>query len=166
MTPKIEGIIASKAPILTEEQAAARIAQELSIPVGARSVNILSFCYTRPNGNATVASTSLAMSPLFLFKDEEFLYLADTENKFAFPLSGLKAIRPVDKARFFGKESSAETPYEVCFVSELSRKLEDVTVPLLYRLEAQTEKETYEIYFPDRDLSAFEAQTGLTAEEK
>ncbi|MBQ4323989.1 MAG: hypothetical protein IJC19_08610 [Clostridia bacterium] len=155
------------------EQISKDIEHELGVPADAKTVDILVFFYKIKNGEPVAKETSpLAMSPytnleFSLFKDEDNLYLADLESKYAFPLESLKGIRTVKKSIFiplWNKDTPFDRePYKIYKLA--ANQFGQIKVKPFHILEAEINGETYGIYFPSYECPTFEAMTGLKAEQ-
>ncbi len=83
------------------ESVASAIYKELAVPDDAKDVDILFFFYKVKNGEIKLVEKTIAtqyFNPEFkIFTDEENLYLANLEGKYAFPLSSIKKLHTVKK---------------------------------------------------------------------
>ena len=84
------------------EGTASAIYKELSVPNDAKEIDILSFFYKIKDGEIKVHEKGMQvfqyLNPEFkIFSDEENLYLANLEGKYAFPLSSIKKLHTVKK---------------------------------------------------------------------
>ena len=101
----------SKAVLETEESTrtfchlegtTSAIYQELSVPDDAKTIDILSFYYKIKDGKIKLQGKGLQTTQYFnpefrIFTDDENLYLANLEGKYAFPLSSITKIHTVKK---------------------------------------------------------------------
>lgn len=84
------------------ENTANAVFAELAVPPDAKEVDVLSFFYKMKDGEVKVCEKGVQITQYFnpvykLFFDSEYLYLANLEGKYAFPLSTIVGIRPVKK---------------------------------------------------------------------
>ena len=84
------------------EGTANAIYKELSVPDDAKDIDILSFFYKVKDGEIKVQEKGMQVSQYFnpefkVFTDEENLYFANLEGKYAFPLSSIVKIHTVKK---------------------------------------------------------------------
>lgn len=78
------------------------IYQELSVPGDAKTIDILFFFYKIKDGEIKVQEKGLQIAQYMncefkIFADDENLYLANLEGKYAFPLSSIRKIHTVKK---------------------------------------------------------------------
>ena len=145
---------------------------ELAVPPDAKEVDILNFFYKVKNGEIKVQENSAVIAPYFnpivrIFADSENLYLANMDGKYAFPLSGLKAITTVKKkirVESWNKEDDLDS--EKYRQYKLTTDEYDCFYCKSYHiLELDLSGEQWGIWFPCYELPAFEQLTGLTATE-
>lgn len=84
------------------EGTASAIYKELSVPDDAKDIDILSFFYKVKDGEIKVQEKGMQVFQYFnpefkIFADEENLYFANLEGKYAFPLSSIVKIHTVKK---------------------------------------------------------------------
>ena len=75
---------------------------ELSVPFDAKEVDILLFFYKEKNGNIKVTTRGMQITEYFnpvfkIFTDNEHLYLANLDGKYAFPLSSIVKMHTIKK---------------------------------------------------------------------
>lgn len=153
------------------ETIATNIRAEFAVPADALTVDVLSFSYKIKNGKPIVKEKALQLTPYINFEfkafaDQEHVFLADLESKYAFALSELRAIRTVKKhisVMFWNKEEEMNKggykPYKLW-----EDKYGCANMKTYHVLELEHEGEIWGIYFPCYELPIFEKLTGLTAE--
>lgn len=154
------------------DEVAREIQREFGVPEEAIEVEVLSFRYKQYQGNLLLQKPSdpdEADYDNFVFDAfvrDGALYLADTEDCYCLPLSAFRAIRRVDKpilvSDWFkdGDHNKGEyKPYGLTMDEEFR-----VTVPFYYILEMEYENETWGIWIPCYELTAFETLTGIKGE--
>lgn len=148
---------------------AGNIYAELNVPPDAMEVDILNLNYVIKKGavkprTKRFEGTAWCNVVMNAFTDSENLYLANMSGKFCFPLSSLRKIHSVKKRILLPEwtkdEEITDKKVELCI--EHSGV---VRVKKYYILELEHNGEAWGIYFPNYELSAIEALTGLTAEE-
>ena len=144
----------------------------LGIPEDAENLDVIAFNYVIKDGAPlAVASGEDAMFAHFncsmmAFSDDGNLYLASTEEKYAFPRASLKAIRRVDESIAL-PDWNKDTAPTVGIYKQFGMSVDNldrITVPHYYILELEKNGEAWGIYFPLYELSVFEKLTGLKAE--
>lgn len=145
---------------------------QFGIPERFETVDVLSFKYKNKNGE-TVPKTGL--DSIFdnyeykAYKEDGFFFLADLDNKYAFPLSELKKIHTVKKNAKVS-DWHKEFPHNKGenklnnFFEDLFNEENVVSIKKYHILELEHNGESWGIYFPTYELVAFEKLTGLTAE--
>ena len=159
--------------------AASEIFAELRVPKTAKSVDVVGFKYRekrgriRPRGRGGV--NGVTVYPLFTFKgyvkDDALCFACTDEGVYAVPLSGIRAIRTVDKRLYLpcwtkGASLAHEKykPYKLKTVR--GRVDENLRVGWYHVLEFVHNGETWGIWFPNYELPFFEKATGLKADEE
>lgn len=148
------------------------IYSELDVPETAETVDILAFTYKIKDGEPKAKETGFNPTPYInvefkAFIESDKLILADLENKYAFPLSSLKAIHKENKhisALGWNKE---EDPKKGKY-KEYKLGVDDygcVHFKPYYILEVLHNGESWGVYFPSYELTAFTELTGLTPQE-
>lgn len=150
----------------------ANIFSELSVPLDAKAVDIISFTYKIKNGKIKPCEKGFELSPYCnyeyrIFKDAENLYLANLDEKYAISLSSLKAIHTVKKnvtVPLWNKDEEYNKGiYKRYKIRE--GKYGDITFKSYHILEFEHCREVWGIYFPNYELPVFEEITGLRAEK-
>ena len=147
------------------------IYSELSVPVAAKEVDILSFFYKVKDGKIKVKQNGLQTAQYFnsthkIYVENGKFYMVNLEAKNEFPLSSLRAIRTVNK-RVVVDEWYKEEPFNKGIYKPYRisvTKQGDYTYKGYHILELEIDGEVWGIYFPAYELSAFEEVTGLKAE--
>lgn len=162
------------AQVLSEmDDACDSIFTALSVPKDAGDVDILSFFYKEKEGEIKVCEKALQSAPYFnpvfkLYADSEKLYLANLEGKYAFPLSSVRAIQAV-KERIVISGWNKEESFKEGIYKPYKLTADDsdcIHCKSYYILELDCGGEEWGIYFPCYELPAFEAVTGLKAQEE
>ena len=145
---------------------------DLELPENAEDVDLLAFNYVYENGEPkAIMANDESASEYFncsmkLFADEEKIYLASIDEKYAFERASLIGIRSVSE-RIAIPDWNKDTPptkgefkqFELT-VDNLNR----IIVPGYHILELDCNGEKWGIYFPCYELPTFESITGLSAE--
>ncbi len=144
---------------------------ELGVPSSAPETDILTFSYKVKDNEVHAKARALESTPYNnliyrVFSDEENLYLANCEAKYAFPRSEIKAIKTVNKRITIPDWNKEEDPKKGKFKKYKLTVDNQSCVHLkpYHILEAERNGEAYGIYFPCYELEAFEKATGLNAE--
>ena len=145
---------------------------ELSIPEGAASVDLLAFNYVIEDSEPkAVIADGEASSEYFnysmnLWADEDFLYLASLDEKYAIPRSAIQRIRAVNEKIAIPDWNKDTPPTKGEFkqfgitVDTLNR----IIIPSYFVIDLFHQEESWGIYFPVYELPYFEKITGLHAE--
>ncbi len=147
------------------------IMTELSVPSDSKEVDVLFFHYKVKDGEIKVHGKATQMVQYLnlvfnIYADEENLYLANLECKYAFPLSSLKTIRTIKK-RIHLPEWNKEEAFNKGIYKKyklVSDKYGFIHCKSYHILELTHNGENYGIYFPNYELPIFEEVTGLKAE--
>lgn len=145
----------------------------LFVPSNAVNVDILSFTYKNKNGTPIAKNNSIrALTPhrnlkTKMFIKDKLLYIADTENKYAFPLSEMTNILTIKKSVKV-LEWNKETPPTKGIYK--SYKMDDfgtdgIRFKPYHILELEHNGEIWGIYFPCYELPVIEELTGLKAKQ-
>ena len=136
---------------------------ELGVPENARDVDVLKFFYKVKKRETKVWEKAMKIGWCYnfefkLFADSENIYLASRRNKYAFPLSCIKGIRTVEKRISmigWNKEESFDRgiykPYKMVAGGTGRIYCKQYCI-----LELEYQGETYGLYFPAYELSAFQ----------
>lgn len=153
----------AKLAISNAETACSSVFAELRVPADAQEVDLLFFFYKVKDGQVKVKEKGFQICPYFnlpfkLFTDEENLYLANAEGKYAIPRSALGSIQTVKKhirMNGWNKETPPNTgrykPYKLT-----SDDYGCVHCKAYHILSFTHEGEEWGIYFPSYELPAFE----------
>ena len=153
------------AEVLRSEE---EIRRELGIPEDYDTVDVLLFPYKKPADNEPdpePKSPCLNYS-MALFKDETNLYLADMQQKFAFPLKSLTRIRTINRSISLEKWNKPEAFSEskTARINNLKVTFSGkIKIPHYHILEAEIDGEIYGIYFPNYECPTFETVTRIPA---
>lgn len=154
------------------ERNARAIYEELGVPVDAATVDVLMFHYKIRKGEPIPQTLGLQTVPFVnlevkAYESDGCLCLADTEHRYAFPLSGIKGIRTVNKRIGIPSWNKEEDPRKGIYkpyrmtVSDAG----DVYFKPYYVLEIEREGELYGLYFPCYERAVFERLSGKRAED-
>ena len=146
------------------EGTADAIYKELSVPDDAKDVDILSFFYKIKNGEMKPVEKAFAthINPEFkIFTDEENLYLANLEGKYAFPLSSIVKIHTVNKhIRFVGWNKEEKFNKGIYKQYKLTEdNYGSIHCKQYHILEINHQGESYGIYFPCYELATLKEYT-------
>jgi hypothetical protein len=150
---------------------ASAIYDELDIPDSAADVDVLSFTYKQKGDTPVPHELALSTTPytnisMKAFVQDEQLFLADLDAKYAFPLSELRCIHTVNKSVSLPQWLKDEAPTEGIYkpYKMTVDNYDSVHVKPYHILELVHEGTTWGIYFPAYERPTFETLTGLTAE--
>lgn len=154
------------------ESVSKSIYSDLDVPETAETVDILAFTYKMKDGEPKAKEAGFNPTPYLnievkAFIENDNLILADLENKYAFPLSSLKAIHKVNKNISVPGWNKEENPKKGKY-KEYKLGVDDygcVHFKPYYILEVLHNGESWGIYFPSYELPAFTKLTGLTPQE-
>lgn len=145
------------------ESTAAAIYNELSVPGDAKKVDILSFFYIDKDGKIKIQAKGMQTAEYFnkefrMFADEENLYLANLEGKYAFPLESVVKIHTIKKHISFAGWNKDEGFNKGIYKQyKLTRdKYGCIHSKEYHILEVRHQDESFGIYFPCYELPAFE----------
>ena len=145
------------------EGVSAAIYAELAVPANAKDIDILSFCYKVKDDKVKVVEKGIQFSqysnPEFkIFADEENLYLANLEGKYAFPFSSIVKIHTVKKrisiAHWNKEEKFNEGIYKPYKLTQDNYGV--IHCKQYHILELNHQGESYGIYFPSYELRTLE----------
>lgn len=144
---------------------------ELAVPADAKDVDILSFFYKVKEGEIKVHEKGLQIAQYYnfnykIFADSENFYMANLEEKYAFPLSSLRAIHTVKKRIIlysWNKEEKHNKGVYKQYKLDIGEGGE-IHCKNFHILEFEHNGELWGVYFPAYELPAFEEITGLKAE--
>ena len=144
---------------------------QLGVPKDAPAVDILIMTYKRKNGEPIPKKVGMNLSAWFnienrIFVEDGCLCLADLENRFSFPLSGLRSIQTVKKQISIPEWNKELSPLDD-FYKPYKLKVdgyEYVHFKPYHILQLEHEGELWGIYFPCYELPIFQQLTGLKAE--
>ena len=155
----------------TLETVVKNIYAEHGVPASAPETDILAISYKIIDGEVHPKARTFESTPFTnliykVFSDSENLYLVNCEAKYAFPLTGLKAIRTVKK-RIMLSDWNKDEKHNKGIYKSYKLSVDDhnnVYAKPYHFLEIEHNGETYGIYFPCYELPVFEEVTGLKAE--
>lgn len=174
------GIIKAKRVLETDESSQVfdhydktceAIFADLGVPADATEIDVLTFFYKVKDGEVKVCEKALQAAPYVnpvyrVFVDEEQLYLANLEGKYAIPLSAVQAIRSLKKTICI-LEWNKDEPYNKGIYKQykLSEDDKDRLICKGYHVvEFTRENELWGLYIPCYELPVIEALTGVTAD--
>lgn len=150
------------------QRLASQIYNELGVPQNAFSADVLSFEY-RQKDDKIIPEKNLPYvnAEYKAFSDGERLYLANTQGKYSFPLSSVRAIRRVKKSiTLFGwnkEEKLNKGEYKQYRIS-CNADTGEIKIKWYYIIELDYGGEQWGIFIPNYEISVFEKLTGLSAE--
>ena len=140
---------------------------ELNVPDYAVLVEILAFSYK--NKGSVSAGKELTPRDIitphaWAFTDDRYLYLANSDGKFAFPLAQMTAIYPIHKKinLFVPQVKRNLRRDELEATQELVQSAAYTTEKMYYVLAFMHNGEQWGIYFPSYELNAIQSLTGLS----
>lgn len=144
---------------------------ELAVPAEAKDVDILSFFYKEKEGEIKMHQKGLQIVQYYnfnykIFADSENFYMANLEEKYAFPLASLRAIHTVKK-RIILYTWNKEEKYNKGVYKQYKLDIGEggeIHCKNFHILEFEHNGELWGLYFPAYELPAFEEVTGLKAE--
>lgn len=146
----------------------ANIFAELGIPSDAVDIDLLSFNYKLKGGEPIPKETVSQLAPYSAFSykcftKDGYLYLADSQDKYGFPISELRAIHTVNKKitvfTWHGDDEFKDI-YKQYKIKE--DDYGNIRFKPYHILELEHNGEAWGIYFPCYELSKFEKLTGLS----
>ena len=147
------------------------ILSDLKVPKDSKEIDILSFFYKVKGDNIKVCEKALQIAPyhnpiFHIFVDSENLYLANLEQKYAIPLSTIKAIQSIKKTILITEwnkdEEFNEGIYKQYKLSE--DKYGCIICKSYHILEFEHDNNLWGIYIPCYELPIIEELTGLKAD--
>ena len=139
---------------------------ELAVPDDAKDIDILSFFYKIKDGEIKVQEKGMQVFQYFnpefkIFSDEENLYLANLEGKYAFPLSSIVKIHTVKKhIRIAGWNKDEKYNKGIYEPFKLATdNYGCIHCKQYYILEINHQGVSYGIYFPSYELPTLEECT-------
>lgn len=139
---------------------------ELDVPDDAKDIDILSFFYKVKDGEIKVQEKGMQVFQYFnpefkIFADEENLYLANLEGKYAFPLSSITKMHTVKKhIRIAGWNKDEKCNKGIYKQFKLTTdNYGCIHCRQYYILEINRQGESYGIYFPSYELPTLEECT-------
>lgn len=139
---------------------------ELAVPDDAKDMDILSFFYKIKDGEIKVHEKAMQLFQYFnpkfkIFSDEENLYLANLEGKYAFPLSSIVKLHTVEKhIRIAGWNK--EEPCDKGIYKQYKLTTDNygcIHCKKYYILEIAHQGESIGIYVPGYELPTLEEYT-------
>jgi len=139
---------------------------ELAVPDDAKDIDILSFFYKIKDGEIKVQEKGMQVFQYFnpefkIFSDENNLYLANLEGKYAFPLSSIVKIHSVKKhIRIAGWNKDEK--YNKGIYEQFKLTTDNygcIHCKQYYILEINHQGESCGIYFPGYELPTLEECT-------
>lgn len=148
------------------EGTANAIYKELSVPGDAKDIDILLFFYKIKDGKIKVQEKGLQIAQYFnpqfkIFTDDENLYLANLEGKYAFPLSSIVKIHTVRKHIRIASWNKEEK-YNKGIYKQYKLTTDDygcIHCKQYYILEINHQGDSYGIYIPCYELPVLEECT-------
>lgn len=136
---------------------------ELAVPDDAKEIDILSFFYKIKDGKIKVQEKGMQVFQYFnpefkIFTDEENLYLANLEGKYAFPLSSIAKIHTVKKHIRIARWNKDEK-YNKGIYKQFKLTTDNygcIHCKQYYILEITHQGDSYGIYIPCYELATLE----------
>ncbi len=153
------------------EQTAQVSMRALGIPEDSDSAEVLSFVY-KIKKDKTVSASSYDFMPLdmFIFTDEEHLYLSDSCTLFAFKRSNILRIEKVNKkatmALWLKDEELRSAEYKPYKMSETNDG--NITIKNYYSLQLTTDSDegVFEILFPPYEIDRVASMLDMTVADR
>ncbi|MBP3446007.1 MAG: hypothetical protein J6K64_01890 [Clostridia bacterium] len=153
------------------ERATDALFAELKVPADAKDVDILSFFYKVKEGEIKMQQKGMQIAQYYnfnykIFADSENFYMANLEEKYAFPLSSIRTIRTVKKHIILYTWNKEEKYNKGVYKQYKLQMSEDGEIHCnkYHIMEFKHNGEIWGIYFPEYELPSFEEITGLRAE--
>jgi len=147
------------------------ILTEFGIPSDAPEVDILTFRYKMKNDVPVAKEMDFSSTPydtliFHAYADASCLYLVNAEEKNAFLLSEMRAIRTINKRIMIPDWNKDNEPKDKIYKPYKLTVCEDDAVSFkpYHILELEHDGKLWGIYFPCYELPVFEKLTGLKAE--
>lgn len=160
---KIIELEESKLTFSTFENISDNIYKDLNVPSTAKTADILSFYYKTKNSNIKVCEKGLQPFQFLnkefkVFFDQENLYIADLDGKYAFPLSSFVKIHTIRKSiRLAGWYKDEDIKSDIYKPYKLSFNGYGCLICKSYHiLEFQQNGIVWGIYIPSYELPVFE----------
>ena len=155
-----------------EDELSEEEGETIELPENSKNVDLLAFNYVLEYGKpkAVMATDESASEyfncPMDIFADEEKLYIASLDEKYALERAWLTAIRKVEE-KIALPDWNKETPPTKGEYKQYGITMDNlgrIIIPSYYILEFEYNGEKWGIYFPNYELPVFEEITGLRAE--
>lgn len=129
----------------------------LGIPPTALQADVLLSGYKNRNGKIMIPAQTFDNAELYIFTENDTLYLADCYKKYGIPLAEIRGIQTIRK-RIRMNQWNKETPYnkEPYKTYKIRQDQGQYFVKPYYALEILHDCETYLLYFPPYELPVFE----------
>lgn len=141
----------------------------LGVPATAKETDILMFSFIFKDGKMKIHTPAMATTPFYnhmfkVYREDEYLRIADVETVYTIPLDTIKAIRTINKTAILPNWNKEE-PFNRGEYKKykLSSNNYGVSSKPYYVLEFEHVGELYGVYFPCFELPYFEELTGLKA---
>jgi len=155
-----EAVIAERRNDISEKNAY----NELGVPDGALSVDVIMMNYKLKNGKIVLKTTAFfsCINPIMrMYKEDNYLCLADLEKKYSISLDSVTNIRKIKKhfeLPFWNKEIMYNKgEYKKYKITENNGI---ICIKYAYALCIDYNGEIYELYFPPYELERFVQLTG------
>lgn len=150
------------------EEISFQIFDELGVPKDAPFVDVLSFKYKLTNGKINQTSMDIVYNYTFkIYADQEYLYLADLDKKYAIPLSSLKSIIETKNTITLPNWNKDNPPTSKEFNKYGVRsEMGQTAIKSYCTLEFQINDEIWKMIFPNYEINTFEALTHLSVSKE
>lgn len=147
--------------------------RELGIPKNAKEVDLLTFFYKQRKGEIKVCEKLLQPTPhvtsvFQMFVQENTLYFADLDGKYAIPLSGVQGIETVKKTIVLDSwnkdDEHNKGKYKPYRLKETQHG--EIVCKTYHILRIFVKEEEWGVYFPCYELPVFEKMLGIKATEE
>ncbi len=142
------------------------IKSELSVPEGAKEIDILTFTYTlkKDSDQKKIKPIKVENYEYYIFVQDKNLYISNMETKYCVPLSCIDGITTVNSRMdipFWNKETQYNKGEYKQY--KISKNEYFYRLKKYYVLNMKYENEIWGIYFPCYELPVFEELTGVKA---
>ncbi len=153
------------------DQTCDAILADLAVPSSAKEIDVLAFFYKIKDNTVKVVEKGFQVAPYLnpifhAFADDENLYLANLEGKYAIPLSAIQAIRSVKKTIRI-MDWNKDEPHNSDVYKPYKLSEDDhgrIACKLYHIVEFVHNDELWGVYIPCYELPVIEELTGMKAE--
>lgn len=146
------------------------IFDELGVPENSKEVDVLFFFYKMKKGEIKICEKAFQTAPYLnavfnVFKDDENLYLANLDGKYAFSLASIKNITSFNK-KIRIINWNKDTPYNDPIYKPYKLYEDDngcIHCKKYHIIEVENNGDIFGIYIPSYELPIFEELIGISA---